>query len=173
MKTLNVKIWIVLLLLFLYPPSPQDVLTALWASKNFSLVFLSKNWVTNRYRVNKLPEPAPLVVHFLPAFPCEQVTKVKITELFGYEKCIIPGYTASSKWLLHGLPGVNVAERWMGFIFGNLPQPVTSQSFGVQLFTAHFTPGCSENKGTIWCWSSIQIRTDFIFHTPTGQGSKL
>ncbi|KAM9851752.1 uncharacterized protein ACBR49_004904 isoform 1-T1 [Aulostomus maculatus] len=61
----------------------------------------------------------------------------------GHERCIIPGCRASNM-SLHSLPKEpSVANKWMDFIFGDLPRSVPSKSFRV--CTAHFTPECIEN----------------------------
>lgn len=63
----------------------------------------------------------------------------------GHERCIIPGCSASNI-SLHSLPKErDVADKWMDFVFGDLPRPLLNQSFRV--CTAHFTPECIQNQG--------------------------
>uniref|UniRef100_A0A8D0D9L5 THAP-type domain-containing protein n=1 Tax=Sander lucioperca TaxID=283035 RepID=A0A8D0D9L5_SANLU len=70
---------------------------------------------------------------------------VKSSLKTGHEKCIIPGCRVSNT-SLHCLPkDKDVADKWMDFIFGDLPKPVPSQAF--RLCTAHFSQQFVLNQG--------------------------
>ncbi|XP_031162793.2 uncharacterized protein LOC116055133 isoform X1 [Sander lucioperca] len=70
---------------------------------------------------------------------------VKSSLKTGHEKCIISGCRVSNT-SLHCLPkDKDVADKWMDFIFGDLPKPVPSQAF--RLCTAHFSQQFVLNQG--------------------------